>query len=167
MIDYTDLYKTYLPKLNKMFSNHIKDKDYVEDLSQETLLKVHRYLDKGGEIRHAVSTFVYSVANNTLKNYYRSQDSSPQLINAAELYDNERTELLDSPENILIAEEIKQVHDKTLDGMKEQWIEVYTLKEMDGLTHKEIAVQLDIPESTVKTRYYSAKEFLTGKIKEV
>lgn len=167
MIDYTELYKTYQPKLNKMFSNQIKDKDYVEDLTQETLLKVHKYLDKGGEVRYSLSTFIYSVAFNTLKNYYRSQSHLPQLFFSAELSDNPWTVSFDSPENMAIAEETNQKYAKALEGMQPQWIEAYTLKETDGLTLKQIAIQLDIPEGTAKSRYYRAKEFVTSKVKEV
>lgn len=160
-LNYQDIYKEYQPKLRTLVSKKIKDKDYTDDLVQEILLKVYKNLDSYNP-QYQLSTWIYTIAFNTLKNYYKSLRDN--LTYAAEIYDNEHTELLDNPEGIMIAAETEAKFIKSLTALGENFVQMYMLKEVEGLSVKEIAAKHSIPEGTVKSRLKRARDYIKKEI---
>lgn len=156
-IKYNELYETYAPKLKTLFSKKIIDEQEVEDLVQDTMLRVFEKLDTY-DSKYAMTTWLYTVAYNVLYNHYRDKSKLTPLVFAKELYDNEHTESFDSPENILIAEQQQESITKTLTALTPEYLQVYQLKEIEGKSLNEIATQLSIPVNTVKSRLKRARD---------
>lgn len=157
MLDYNTIYSTYYSKLLVLFKKQIKDKDEAEDLVQDTLLKIHENLSSYDD-KYALATWVYSIAFNTLKNYYRKQKDFIQY--SPEVYDNESTLSYTDPADILSAEETEASYLSALSDMDEKYLEVYAMKEVDGMSYKDIASALNVPEGTVKSRLNRARDFI-------
>lgn len=160
-LTYEEIYKNFKDKLCLTISRKIKDKDEVEDLVQETLLKVYLNMDKYDD-KYSISTWVYTIAFNVIHDYHRSLSKPQPFTTAEELYDN--TTSVDSPENILIAEQTKETINKTMDKLPAELKEVFQLKEVDGLKVKDVAKNLGIPENTVKTRVKRARDTVCGEL---
>lgn len=160
-IDYNNLYITYQPKLKTRISNQIKDKDFVDDLVQEVLLKAHRKLDTY-DSKYAISTWLYTISDNTVKNYYKSLKDNVSY--SAEIYDNEHTELLDDPESMMIAAEKEDKYFKSLSALGDIYLEAYTMREVEGMSMDAIATKLGIPENTVKSRLKRARDYIKKEV---
>lgn len=160
-IDYTNLYNTYQPKLKVLVNKQINDKDYVEDLVQEILLKVYSKLGTY-DPKHKISTWIYTIAFNTIKDYYKSLKDTVSY--SAELYDNEYTESLDNPESIILAAETEDKFNKSVSSLSKVYLDTYVMKEVDGMSIKDISSQLDIPEGTVKSRLKTARDYIKKEI---
>lgn len=160
-IDYTEIYNTYKPKLKVLFNKQVKDKDEVEDLIQEVMIKVLNNLEAFDDT-HQFSTWIYSIAFNTLKNYYR--DSKHFVTYSKEIYDNEHTLSLDNPESIMISNEIEDNYFSLLNDLDQKYLDVYLFREVDSLSYKDIADKLDISVGSVKSRLHRAREYINDKL---
>lgn len=158
MTDYDNIYKTYQPKLKVFFNKQVKDKDIVDDLTQEVLFKVWSNLDTYDKAFN-FSTWLYTIAFNHLKNYFKS-------LKDTVTYTNEPLELeqIDNPEDILIASETESTYYDSIDSLDKKFLECYTLREVEGLSYKEISSQLDIPEGTAKSRVKRARDHIKKEI---
>lgn len=80
--------------------------DVVEDLQQETFIRVFRALRTDGGIRQPerIGAFVNSVCNNVLQEHYRSQSKSQPLQDS----DLEPPDKVLNLEKLIIAEEVRQ-----------------------------------------------------------
>jgi len=158
---YEQIYKTYQPKLKTLFNKQLLDKDQTEDLVQETLLKVWNKLDTYND-KYSMSTWIYTIAFNTLKNYYSSIRT--HVTYSAEIRDNDHTLSYDSPENILIAAEKEQDYINSVESLDDNFLQVYILKEVEGLSYKDISSQLNIPEGTVKSRLKRSRDYIKKEV---
>lgn len=161
MNNFDDIYNTYQPKLIVLFNKQVRDKDYVEDLVQETLLKVWNKLDSFDD-KYSMSTWVYTIAFNTLKNYYKSLKDNVSY--SAEIYDNEHTIDPSDPADILSAEQQADVFKQAVGKLETNFLSVYTMREVDGMTYKGISEQLGIPEGTVKSRVKRARDYIKSEL---
>lgn len=158
-ISFNQLYKDYKDKLMTTISKRIKDKDEVEDIVQEVFIKVHENLDKY-DPAYSISTWIYTIAINTVTNYNRAKARHLRVALSQELYDNEHTESFDSPENILIAQQTKTLADSAIKSLREDLYQAFQLKDVDDLSYKEVADALGVPENTAKSRVRRAREHI-------
>jgi len=157
---FTDIYKDFKPKLLVMASKKIKDKQEVEDLVQDILLRIYNKYDTYDSSKAALNTWLYTVAFSVMNNHFKSKSRQPQLTHCKEVFDNEYTESFDSPENILIQEQkIKEIV-SSADKLNSDFTTAYQLKELGGLSYKEISEQLNIPIGTVKSRCKRASDVI-------
>lgn len=162
-ISFEQIYKDYKDKLLTTVSKRLNDTDEAEDLVQECMIKIYENLSKY-DSKYALSTWVYTIAFNIINDHYRSKGKTPKLTTVSQLYDNEHTVSHDSPENILISEQTKTKTDHAIASMSKELLDVYTLKDVDGMQLKDIAAHLSIPLNTVKSRLRRAREGIKAAI---
>ena len=68
------------------------------------------------------------------------------------------------PDNVLEDKELKQLINKHVDKLPEDFRTVFILRAIEQFSGKETAEILSIKEETVKTRYFRAKRLLRGQI---
>ena len=73
-------------------------------------------------------------------------------------------QLFSGTEDVVIDEEIQQRLQKALDSLPDKCREIILLKVVEGKKNKEIAEQLDIAETTVKTQVQRAYRILREKL---
>src|SRR5688500_14395888 len=62
----------YEPSIKGFLHKRLKDDERVQDLTQDTFLRVHRARDRYDSSRK-FSTWIYTIASNLLKNEYRNR----------------------------------------------------------------------------------------------
>lgn len=159
MLDYDALYEEYRPKLLKFFSAKLRDTDFAEDLVQETLLTLWQKQDEFND-DFQLSTWIYTIALNKLKNYSREQSYRKNISYQDVLHDNEHTEELSNPEDLLSVEQQTNQYHKLVQEFKTNNLEPYYLYEVEEMKYKDIAEQLKIPISTVGTRIQQARKYI-------
>ena len=130
---------------------HTHNQEYAEDIVQETFVRFFGVLMSGAEIGKAKS-YLYSIAGNIIKNYYKKKKE----ILLDQLPDIEKDNLTEI--------EIRLDIERALDLLPEEIKETAILFFFQGLKQKEISDLLHIKLSLVKYRVSKAKKLLTKQL---
>ena len=69
---FSEIVARYEPSIKGFLHKRLKDEERVQDLTQDTFLRVHRARDRYDATRK-FSTWIYTIASNLLKNEYRNR----------------------------------------------------------------------------------------------
>ena len=70
----------------------------------------------------------------------------------------------DTPENLVLSNELKRVVFETIENLPEELKMAITLREIEGLSYEEIAEVMSCPVGTVRSRIFRAREAIDAKI---
>ncbi|PPE75836.1 RNA polymerase sigma factor RpoE [Solimonas fluminis] len=162
------LVRKYQYKIIQLVSRLVGDAD-APDVAQETFIKAFRALN-GFKGNSAFYTWLYRIGINTAKNHLVSRGRRPAGsdidIADAELYGHtEHLSDVDTPEAVLLTEEIKHKVAEVISGLPPDLRKAITLRELDGLSYEEIAEIMDCPIGTVRSRIFRAREAIDAVIK--
>jgi RNA polymerase sigma-70 factor, ECF subfamily len=128
----------------------------AEDIVQESFLKAYKAQDnfRGGEAR----TWMLSIVRNTAMDYLRRNKAGA----AASLEDqlHEPEDHAPDPERSLLDQSRRDQVRGAIAKLAEEFREVVVLREIEGLSYKEIAGVLGIPMGTVMSRLSRARNLL-------
>ena len=159
----------YQAKIISISQRLVKDINIAEDMAQETFIKAYKVLDSFRE-ESAFYTWIYRIAVNTSKNYLISRDRSKENTES-EMHTDFSNSILelegqDSPEDLLLADNLKDLINAELNDLPEEIRTCLTLREYEGLSYAEISNILDCPVGTVRSRIFRGREVLSQAIKE-
>lgn len=163
------LVKKYQHKIMSLISRYVKQPGDVPDVAQEAFIKAYRALPnfRGDS---AFYTWLYRIAVNTAKNYLVSRGRKPpgtdiDVQDAEFLDDGHGLKDIASPESQMLSDEIKAVVLEAIDALPDDLKQAITLRELDGMGYEEIAVTMDCPIGTVRSRIFRAREAIDKKLK--
>jgi RNA polymerase sigma-70 factor, ECF subfamily len=165
---YNLLVTKYQHKVANLVSRYVKNQADVADVVQEAFIKAYRALPNfRGE--SAFYTWLYRIAVNSAKNHLvalsRKPPGSDIEIDEAEIYDSgDALREYESPEKLLLTEEIRKVVFSTIDQLPEDLRTAINLRELEGLSYEDIAVIMECPVGTVRSRIFRAREAIERKI---
>ncbi len=150
------------------------NKTHGEDLLQEIFLKViekrNRY-----DSEQKFTTWLYSIARNHCIDYLRSESYRRHSSLDAPLSESDKSgtvvlEIVKSSdrgqEDKLYDKEVGELINKGINSLKQEFKEVFILKEVEGLSLKEIADITESPLGTVKSRLRYAYQNLRQVFRE-
>ncbi|RUO55818.1 RNA polymerase sigma factor RpoE [Pseudidiomarina homiensis] len=163
------LVQKYQHKVMSLISRYVKQAADVPDVAQEAFVKAYRAI---GNFRgdSAFYTWLYRIAVNTAKNYLVSQGRKPPATDV----DAEEADYLESagalrdgasPESLLLTDEIRNVVMDTIESLPEDLRRAITLREIEGLGYEEIAIEMDCPIGTVRSRIFRAREAIDAQLR--
>jgi RNA polymerase sigma-70 factor (ECF subfamily) len=159
----------YQHKIAKLISRYVHDPTEALDVAQETFIKAYRALPsfRGDS---AFYTWLYRIAINTAKNYLVSQSRRPpaediDAVDAVNLEAGGALKDIDSPERVLLRDEIEQVITQAIEDLPEDLRTAITLREFEGMSYEEIAQAMGCPIGTVRSRIFRAREAIDSKLK--
>ncbi|MFN2300886.1 MAG: RNA polymerase sigma factor RpoE [Gammaproteobacteria bacterium] len=159
----------YQHKIVKLVGRYVYDRSEAYDVTQEAFLKAWRALpDFRGD--SAFYTWLYRIAINTAKNHLVAQSRRPT-DQGLDLQDPEQYEVAsrlrdnDTPERLLLTEEIRQAVIRAIEELPEELRTAIMLRELDGLSYEEIAQAMDCPIGTVRSRIFRAREAVDEMLK--
>jgi RNA polymerase sigma-70 factor (ECF subfamily) len=153
----------YQRKLGRLISRFVRDPAEAEDVTQDAFIKAYRALP-GFRGESAFYTWLYRIGINTAKNHLlankrRAPTSTP--IDAEESESFEDASLLrevNTPENELMSKQVVGVVQASLQQLPEDLRSALTLREIEGLSYEEIAIVMNCPIGTVRSRIFRARE---------
>ena len=159
----------YQAKIISVSQRLVKDINIAEDMAQETFIKAYKVLDSFRE-ESAFYTWIYRIAVNTSKNYLISRGRSKENTES-EMHNDLSNSILelegqDSPEDLLLADNLKDLINTELNDLPEEIRTSLTLREYEGLSYEEISNILDCPVGTVRSRIFRGREVLSQAIRE-
>ncbi|AVI64676.1 RNA polymerase sigma factor RpoE [Shewanella sp. NKUCC05_KAH] len=158
----------YQSKVISLISRYVRNQADVADVAQEAFIKAYRALPNfRGE--SAFYTWLYRIAVNTAKNYLVSQGRRTPANDVdaedAEYYEgSDALKEFASPERLMLSDEIKKVIFDTLETLPEELRMAISLRELDGMSYEDIAIVMDCPVGTVRSRIFRAREAIDKKL---
>jgi RNA polymerase sigma-70 factor (ECF subfamily) len=162
------LVQKYQHKIINLISRYISDHSETQDVAQEAFIKAYRAINRfRGD--SAFYTWLYRIAINTAKNHLVALSRRPPLNDIdsqdAEQFDvDTRLKDKDTPEHELLKDEIEQVISEAIEDLPEDLGTAITLREMEGLSYEEIAVAMDCPIGTVRSRIFRARDAIDKRL---
>ena len=152
----------YQQRIINLVSRFVYNPSDAEDIAQEAFIKAYRALPNfRGE--SAFYTWMYRIAVNTAKNYLAVKSRRP-LESAHDIDDVEQIEgdhalrHQETPEHLLLRDEIQATILNSIEALPEDLKVAITLREVEGLSYEDIAVAMDCPIGTVRSRIFRARE---------
>lgn len=160
----------YQRKINRLVSRLVRDAAEIEDVTQEAFIKAYRALPQfRGE--SAFYTWLYRIAINTAKNYLASQGRrAPTTTDSdaeeAETFDDaEQLRDINTPESLLMSKQVAETVNRTMEALPEELRTAIQLREIEGMSYEEIAVAMDCPIGTVRSRIFRAREAIAAELR--
>jgi RNA polymerase sigma-70 factor (ECF subfamily) len=157
------LVSKYQRKLGRLISRFVRDPAEAEDVTQDAFIKAYRALP-GFRGESAFYTWLYRIGINTAKNHLLSNKRrapTSTSLDAEESESFEEASLLrevNTPENELMSKEVVGVVQASLQQLPEDLRSALTLREIEGLSYEEIAIVMNCPIGTVRSRIFRARE---------
>jgi RNA polymerase sigma-70 factor (ECF subfamily) len=161
--------RKYQHKVVKLVLRYVRNPAEAEDIAQEAFIKAYRALPQfRGD--SAFYTWMYRIAINTAKNHLVAQQRRPPGVDVdiddAEHFDGDfHLKDIENPENLLFGDELKRVVELAIRTLPEDLRTAVTLREFDGLSYEDIAVVMDCPVGTVRSRIFRARESIDKHVK--
>jgi RNA polymerase sigma-70 factor (ECF subfamily) len=161
----------YQLRLSKLVSRFLRNQSDVPDVVQEAFIKAYRALPNfRGE--SAFYTWLYRIAINTAKNHLvaQSRKNPSNSIDVQDAEDYGASEWLKefaSPEREALASELEATIHQAMGDLPSDLREAVTLREIEGLSYEDIAVVMDCPIGTVRSRIFRAREAIDSKLKPI
>jgi RNA polymerase sigma-70 factor (ECF subfamily) len=160
----------YQRKLGRLLSRFIRDPAEVEDVSQEAFIKAYRALPsfRGDS---AFYTWLYRIGINTAKNYLvamgrRAPTSTEFDADEAEGFeDADQLRDINTPESLMMTRQIGDTVNESVAQLPEDLRTAITLREIEGMSYEDIAVIMNCPIGTVRSRIFRAREAISEKLR--
>jgi RNA polymerase sigma-70 factor (ECF subfamily) len=162
----------YQRRVQRLIGRMVRDVDLVDDIAQETFIRAYRALHQfRGDAQFY--TWLYRIAVNTAKRTLLGLKRDPTVSESFLARDEEdetswqKNELTtdETPETVFAAKEIAAVVNAAMDALPEDLKQAITLREIEGLSYDEIALAMDCPIGTVRSRIFRAREAISVKVK--
>ncbi|MEO8309234.1 MAG: RNA polymerase sigma factor RpoE [Pseudomonadota bacterium] len=166
------LVRKYQHKVIKLVTRYLRNPSDAEDVAQEAFIKAYRAMPQfRGD--SAFYTWLYRIAINTAKNAIVSRDRNPVEFDldmqAIEESQSMQARLADTttPESLLQTEEIRTTVNQAIDALPEDLRTAIVLRELEGLSYEDIALAMECPVGTVRSRIFRAREAIDRRLSEV
>jgi len=167
------LVEKYYKQIYNLAYRFVGDSEEANDLAQEVFAAAYQNLKKfRGEAKF--STWLFQIATNRGKNRFkylkrRGYYANKGPANGEEDWDSlERAipDLSTNPETILAGKQIQKIVQDAINDLDADHKEIVILRDIEGFSYEEIALVLDIPEGTAKSRLHRARMVVKEKLKK-
>jgi len=167
---YKKLRQKYHESIYNLIYRMIRDKDEVEDLTQEAFIKAFMSLSSFND-EFAFSTWLYKIATNNCIDYIRRKKLQTFSIDKPiESKESDYTyELPDStyePDQDLIDRQRKKLLEDAINSLPAKYRHVIHLRHVEEKEYQEIAAILRLPLGTVKAHIFRAREMLNKYLRD-
>ncbi len=158
---FKSIYSYFSPRLKAFFLSQGTDRQLAEEIVQETMINIWRKAPQFNPQKASAATWIYTIARNRRVDMLRKINRpSPDFNDPAFVVDPQ----LDS--SALVNKEQESRHlNKLITRLSEEQQAVLKLAFFQDKTHGDVAIELDIPLGTVKSRIRLALKRLRKEIR--
>lgn len=160
-------------RIYAMIRNMVKNDADAWDLSQEAFVKAWKALPRF-EARARFSTWLFRIAHNVVYDWVRKRkiESAGELND--EIFDRNKIDasaktapaFIESPDDAMVNTELRETIEEALAKLSPEHRESVMLKDVQGLSYKEIAEVMDCSLGTVMSRLFYARQKLQALLKD-
>ena len=148
-----------------MIYGMVRNAEDARDLTQEAFVKAFRNL-KSFRLESSFYTWLYRIAMNLAIDHTRKQkrretkEFDEQVGTRNSEGDLSEIHRAESPRKALERKQLMAAINDALQKLPEEQRQIVVLREVQGLSYREISEVMDIPEGTVMSRLYYARKKL-------
>jgi len=143
-----EIWHIYSDELKYFIVGKVKDKAIADDILQDVFIKIHTKLHTLKETSK-LKSWVFSITRNSILDYFKTTNRSFEIINIES--DSNIEDSLHTKADCLIG---------ILKKLPKKYREPLFLSDIKGIKQTEIAKQLNIPISTVKSQIQRARKMV-------
>lgn len=165
--DFDQVYRDYVDLIYRFAYRLCGESEAAKDIVQETFLSAYKGLkDFRGEAQ--LSTWLYTIASHACMRMRRKRKGEPDReLSLEEFIPTSDGEFklqipIDglSPEEALQNKELRRILNQAIDTLPPQYRMVLVLRDMEGLSAKEVGSIMRLNERAVKSRLHRARLFV-------
>ncbi len=145
---FDEIYNTYSSLVLKICNIELKYSYLAEDVFQNTFVQFYENISQLKELKN-IRNLLITIARNSCKNELKRSKTLSLEDSELEIEDKEYDRFQKS-----------ELVDKAIAGLDEIYREPLMLKEICGMTYKEICLKLNLTEEQLTMRLYRAKKAL-------
>lgn len=158
------LVETYQGRIYNIVYGMVHNRDDAQELTQDSFIKAYKKLNTFN-LGTKFYTWLCRIAVNTTIDFLRKNKNKQTMSFEEGIAVQDSSGVSDmhyesNPEQQAMKEETRQQIIAAVDELPEEQRKILILKELDGLSYKEIADVLEIPQGTVMSRLYYARKKL-------
>ncbi|RFS20688.1 RNA polymerase sigma-70 factor [Chitinophaga silvatica] len=153
---FNELFLSYKDKVYGFILLMVKDAVHAEELTQEVFLKLWLCRDTLQDVVN-LQGYIFTIAKHKTLNHLRKVAYNEQLLKELSVH---MKPVVNDVEETVIAKEYVQLLNDGLAQLSVQQRKIYEMSRQGGLTHDQIAAQLNISRNTVKNHLVKSLAFL-------
>lgn len=159
---FTEIYNRYWPLLFLHVQRMVKDEDLAGDVVQEVFTWVWQHAPTL-DFNSTISSYLYTSVRNKVFNLIRHHKIKANYFKDIAAFIEEGNYHVDEA---LRYKELMRTIESEIDRMPPRMREIFNLSRKEHLSHKEIAMQLEISENTVREQVKRALKVLRVKVED-
>ena len=141
-LDKDKIYRNYQGKVYGYILSKVNSPQDAEDITADVFLKVYEKLDTFDETKASLSTWIYTITQNTLTDYFRTRKVFAEIPETIE-------DDISVEEEVCNAEMLETLAD-ALETLEERERDIIILRFYSGKTLRDISAQMGISYAYVK-----------------
>ena len=167
---YQKLMTKYRQLIYNLIFRMIRNKEDVQDLTQEAFIKAFNSLEKFDK-QFSFSTWLFKIATNNCIDYLRKKKLNTFSIDKdiGTEDDDFQFEIPDTetiPDRNILDTERKKILEDAIESLPNKYKSVILLRHRDEKDYEEIAKKLKLPLGTVKAHIFRGRELLNKYLKD-
>lgn len=145
----------------------LRDDAEAEDAVQDAYLLAYRGIDKFRGDARLLTWLTRIVVNQAIAKSRKSSRRAEVIrLDGDTKRNNDATEMnmtpdpAESPERAAMRTQTRHLLEQKIDALPDAFRTVFVLRALEEMSNEEVAVCLDIPEATVRTRFFRARSLL-------
>jgi RNA polymerase sigma factor (sigma-70 family) len=167
---FEELYRRYSRRISAFVYGYLRDEGRAEDVTQEAFMSALRRM-RETDSSIAFRPWIYEIARNAAIDLHRrtSRTEEVSIDESSPLPPSDRRRLVGSraPENELVAKERLEHLRGALDELSETHHRILVLRELEGLSYREIGVRMDLTAPAVESALFRARRRLEQEYSEL
>lgn len=160
-----DLARRYYEQIYRWALTRTGDRDDADDVTQEVLLRLYRYLD-GFDGRSRFTTWLYQLTRSASADLHRKRARWKRLAAKVERESNREPEDPRGGEAAADAKRISDLVKTFLERLSERQREVFDLVDLQGFSTVEVGEMLRMEPVTVRSHLFRARKAIRKRIME-
>ncbi len=161
---YNILVIKYQHKVLQIAQKFVNNQNDANDVAQDAFIKAYRAI---GSFRGDSNfyTWLYRIVVNSAKTYLEQNAKHAKHLDVdlplfEEHGDNGFMTSNESPDKVMESEELKKVIFTAIAALPEELQTALKMREIEGMSYDEIALAMDAPVGTVKSRIFRARQYI-------
>ena len=165
------LVRKYQHRIVALIGRYVGDWSECQDVAQEAFLRAYRAI---GNFRgdSQFYTWLHRIAVNTAKNHLVAGNRRPpgadiDVADAEQFDSGIRLRDNDTPERELMRQQMEQIVLNAVQALPDELREAITLREVEGMSYEDIALKMDCPIGTVRSRIFRARDAIDQELRQL
>jgi RNA polymerase sigma factor (sigma-70 family) len=166
---FEELYRRYQRRISGFVGGLVRDEARTEDVTQEAFFSALRRL-RATDSEIAFKPWIYEIARNAAIDSYRRTSRAEEVsMDSGLLRPSDRGRLIGSraPESALVVKERLEHLRGALDELSDTHHRVLVMRELEGLSYREIGERLDLSRPAVESTLFRARRRLEREYEEL